>query len=239
MTNLFDESGCPTEQKLQNFTKYVNRKSIARFLVQYELFKKQLHVKGSIVEAGVHHGGGLMAWAKLSTTLEPYNYHRQIFGFDTFEGFPDVDPKDIKGGEIPKEGYGSRVVEAGAFKENYDIFAELTGVIADYDQNRFINQIPKVEIIKGDANVTIPQFVKDRPSTLVSLLYLDFDIYSPTVTAIKSFLSRMPKGAILAFDELNDEYWPGETHALLEQLDLNKYGLKCFEFEPNISYIQL
>ena len=33
--------------------------------------------------------------------------------------------------------------------------------------------------------------------------------------ALKNFISRMPKGAIIAFDELNNKNWPGETVALL------------------------
>ena len=70
---LFDESACPTADKLRNFAKYVRRQDIARFLCRYEIFKRQLHVKGSLVECGVHHGGGLMTWAQISAILEPYN----------------------------------------------------------------------------------------------------------------------------------------------------------------------
>jgi hypothetical protein len=91
---IFDESKCPTESKLANFAKYVRRQSIARFMIQYELFKKVLNVKGSIVECGVHHGGGVMAWAKLSSIFEPYNYRRKVIGFDTFDGFPDTHSSD-------------------------------------------------------------------------------------------------------------------------------------------------
>ena len=62
----------------------------AKFLTKYELFKQILNVNGSIVEAGVLHGGGTLAWAKLSSILEPTNHTRKIIGFDTFEGFPSV-----------------------------------------------------------------------------------------------------------------------------------------------------
>ena len=31
-----------------------------------------------------------MTWAKLSAVLEPNNLTRRIYGFDSFEGFPDV-----------------------------------------------------------------------------------------------------------------------------------------------------
>ncbi|WP_445636143.1 TylF/MycF/NovP-related O-methyltransferase [Nostoc sp. DSM 114161] len=226
---LFDESNCSTEKKLMNFPKYVRRQNIARFLAQYEVFKKQINIKGSIVECGVHNGGGVMAWAKISTTLEPYNYHRKIIGFDTFCGFPDVS-------EVDRE---NQEVTIGMLSEDYDTYGELAEVIKEYDNNRFINHINKVELVKGDANLTIPQYINDNKHLLVSLLYLDFDLYKPTLTALEYFLPRMSKGAIIAFDEVNNEQWPGETMALLQKFDLNNYKLECFEFEPNISFIQL
>ena len=86
---------------------------------------------------------------------------------------------------------------------------------------------------------TIPAFLKENQHTLVSLLYLDFDIYEPIKLAIKEFLPRMPKGSIIAFDELNDPKYPGETVALLEELDLNNYKLESMPFEPHISWITI
>jgi len=35
-----------------------------------------------------------MAWAKLSTILEPENLTRRIYGFDSFDGFPSVSDED-------------------------------------------------------------------------------------------------------------------------------------------------
>lgn len=229
---IFENSKCPLDKKLHNFPKYVKRQSIARFMVQYELFKRQINVKGSIVECGVHNGGGLMAWSKISSTLEPYNYHRMIYGFDTFEGFPDVHDEDITT-HNPK-------TEKGLFAESdYNIFEEMQSVIKEYDDNRFLNHKQKIELIKGDANITIPEFVTKNKHVLVSLLFLDFDIYEPTKTALEYFLPRMPKGAIIAFDEINNPDWPGETTALLEKFNINDYKIECFDFEPNISFIQL
>ena len=56
----------------------MKRQHIARFMAQYEIFKRQLNIMGSIVECGVHHGGGVMAWAKISSILEPYNYKKKL-----------------------------------------------------------------------------------------------------------------------------------------------------------------
>jgi hypothetical protein len=227
--NIFDESKCNTHDKLNNFTKYVRRQNIARFLCQTEIFKRQINVKGSIVECGVHHGGGVMAWGQLSAILEPYNYHRHIVGFDTFNGFPSVHKADG----------GKDNARVGNFSENYDIYEELEMCVDAYDKNRFINEQKKIQLIKGDANKTIPEYVENNQHLLVSLLYLDFDIYEPTVTALRTLLPRIPKGGIIAFDEVNNSQWPGETMALIEELDLGSSRLECFEFEPNISFIQI
>ena len=103
---------------------------LTRFLAHNELFKLQLEVQGNIVECGVHHGGGLMTWAKLSSIYEPINYHRKIIGFDTFSGFPDVHKFDK----------GNIHAKVGSFDEtaNYDVYKELNSVIGEYDKERFI-----------------------------------------------------------------------------------------------------
>ena len=83
---------------------------------------------------------------------------------------------------------------------------------------------------------TAPQYLADHPHLIVSCLYLDFDIYRPTKVALDLFLPRMPKGAVLCFDELNDEAFPGETIAVMEKLELKSLRIRRFEFEPRISY---
>lgn len=230
MTGTLGNYPSPPQIKMDNFEKYVRRQSMARFLARYELFKMQQDVKGCIVECGVHHGGGLMAWAKLSAALEPFALDRRIFGFDTFEGFPSVSEQDTSG-TINQE------AREGGFKTGYDTYSELLELINEYDQNRALNQFEKVFLVKGDAVETIPKFIAENPYLLVSLLFLDFDLYEPTKAALKHFLPRMPKGSILAFDEINNPWWPGETQALLETMDLQKYRVSRFSFDPNISYI--
>jgi len=165
-----------------------------------------------------------MSWLHLSSIFEPYGYHRTIVGFDTFEGFPSVSDLDKVGTAI-----------AGDFNEPWDTQAVLERSVHKADEDRPLGHIPRVELVKGDANRTIPEYVAQNPHLLVSLLYLDFDIYEPTVTALKHLVPRMPKGAILAFDELNNPHWPGETQALIES-SIWPLELKSFTFEPNISY---
>jgi hypothetical protein len=218
--------------KFDQFEKYARRQSIARFMARYELFKLQMHIKGCIVECGVHHGGGVMAWAKLSAALEPYSLDRRIFGFDTFEGFPSISEQDATAS-------GNDQLRIGGFNTEIDTHAELLQLIREYDENRVLNQFEKVVLIKGDAVQTIPKFIADEPSVLVSLLFLDFDLYMPTKVALQTFLPRMSRGSILAFDEINNRWWPGETQAMLECLDLRQHEIRRFSFDPNIAYIVL
>jgi len=231
LEDYFNCSPGSATEKLENFAKYVPRQNLARFLARYEIFKLIQNVQGSIVECGVLLGGGIMSFAKLSTILEPYNFQRRIVGFDTFTGFPSIDKADVQGlperksAHLKKDGFATK----GAYED-------ILKSIELYDISRFLNHFPKVQLIKGDFAITADRYLKDYPHLIVSCLYLDFDIYRPTKIALQRFLPRMPKGAVIVFDELNEEAFPGETVAALELLDLNKLRVRRFDFEPRISY---
>src|SRR5436309_4047601 len=150
LENIFVNCPDTIETKLENFPKYVRRQHLKRFLAMYEIFNLILPVKGSIVECGVFRGFSLMTWAKLSTILEPENLTRRVYGFDTFAGFPAVSDEDQRGA-----GKG-RVGDLQA--SSYD---ELQELIAQYDRDRFLGHIPKVQLVKGDIETTAPAFVTE------------------------------------------------------------------------------
>lgn len=207
----------------------MRRQDITRFLTKYELFQLALPVHGNVVECGVFAGGGLASWLHFSSILEPYNHTRRIVGFDTFSGFPSVHSKDTSAGS-------SDHLHKSAFNISVDIKSEISDLIKLHDQNRPLGHIPKVELVQGDACKSISKYVKDHPSLLISLLYLDFDIYAPTKAALEHLLPRVAKGGIVAFDELNCPEFPGETTALLESLDMSKVPLRRTNLDPHISY---
>lgn len=213
-------------EKLQNFSKYVPVQDLRKFICRYELFKKILDVQGSIIECGVQFGGGLMTWATLSELFEPLNHQRNIIGFDTFAGFSKLSKYD-------KQKISIHSKKGGLMINSYN---DIQKCISLYDSNRVLRHIQKIKIIKGDANYTIPTYLKNNIQTVVSLLYLDFDVYGPTMTAIKNFIPRMPKGAIIAFDELNHEVWPGETVAVIKSIGLSSLRIKRFPFGSTVSY---
>ena len=65
---------------------------------------------------------------------------------------------------------------------------------------------------------------------------MDFDLYEPTKVAIDNFIPRMPKGSIIAFDELDNPLWPGETLAMLEAHSRYNFEIKRLPFDPYIGY---
>jgi hypothetical protein len=225
----FSESAVALAQRLQTFPRHVRRQDVARFLVKNELFKLSLPANGSVVECGVFAGGGLFGWMHFSAIYEPYNHTRRIIGFDTFSGFPGVHEKDLTAGK-------SEHTRLGAFQTTSSIKEELENLAKIHDANRPIGHIPKIELVAGDACQTIPDYVAQHPSLLISLLYLDFDLYAPTKAALAALLPRVVKGGVVAFDELNCAEFAGETTALLETLSLDQVELRRFPSDPYISY---
>jgi hypothetical protein len=94
-------------------------------------------------------------------------------------------------------------------------------------------------LIRGDATKTIPRFIEDNPHLLISLLFLDFDLYEPTKVALEHFVPRMPRGAVLAFDELDNPLWPGETIAMLERFRDRPLRIERLAFDPYIGFAVL
>lgn len=216
-------------EKLQAFTKYAPMAEINKFLARYHIFHNILHVQGDILECGVYNGGGLMSWALFSSILEPLNHHRKIRGFDTFTGFAKIHQKD--------HGNLLEIAKEGGLATN--AYEDISAAIRLYDTFRILGHIPKVFLHPGDATKTIPGFVKANQHLVVALLYLDFDVYAPTKCAIEQLLPRMPKGAVIAFDELNQIHWPGETRAVLETVGIRNLRIQRLPFQPSVSFAVL
>jgi hypothetical protein len=227
MERVFEDSAGSLADRIDAFPKFASRQAIAKFLARAEMFRRILHVNGSIVECGVLHGAGLLTWAKLSSIFEPANHVRKIIGFDTFEGFPSVSDADVEHGD------SSHLRRGGLEGSSLE---DVQQAVALYDQNRPIAHIPKVELVKGDLCRTAQDYVKANPHLVVSMLYLDVDLYEPTKAALQAFVPRMPRGAVIAFDELNAKMFPGETTAVDEVLGLRNLRIERFPFDSYVSY---
>lgn len=224
----FNDSWLSVFDKLEAFPRFSSKRSISRFLTKVEIFKKIINIHWSIIECWVFNWAWLFSWAQLSNIYEPINHTRKIIWFDTFAWFPNVSQKDTNNDKNRKEG--------DLLWEEFHAFEQS---IQKVNLERHLWHVKNIELIKWDFLSTSDLYIKENPHTLISLLYLDFDIYEPTKKALEVFLPRMSKGAIICFDEANCSNFPWETIALLETFNLNIYSLKRFNTDPRISYIVL
>jgi hypothetical protein len=192
------------------FTSY---SQITELYTTVRIFDLCKDITGNIVECGTFKGNSLMLYANLLDNITPYVVEKKIIGFDTFNGFNDsfINEK--------KDAAKNNNINDTMFKNNnYEL---LQKSIDMYDTRRPLGHIQKIELIKGDACKTIPKYVVDNPELVISLLYLDFDLYEPTKTALKYLYDRVVKGGIVVFDEFSYNKYPGETLAVMEVIGLN------------------
>ena len=65
---------------------------------------------------------------------------------------------------------------------------------------------------------TLLEFEKAFQHTLVSFAYIDFDLYDPTVAALKFLNKHLSVGGIICFDEACMDIFAGEGLALVKCL---------------------
>jgi len=200
---------------------FATRQETGDTLARVELFQKICDIPGYIVECGSNTGNHLMLFALLSTVYEPYAINRKIISFDTFEGFRSINAE--ADGELSEKDFS-----------NADLNL-LENCVNIYDMNRHLSHMNKISLIKGNAVETIPEWKHQNKEVVISLLYLDFDIYEPTLVALENLFELVPKGGIVAFDQFSYENFPGETLAFKDILGLD-YPLKKFSYHPFISY---
>lgn len=222
--DLYKNSPIAENEILSNLGLYVNRQTLSRILFMHELYKKIINTHGIIIEFGVRWGQNLALFENFRGIYEPYNYNRKILGFDTFEGFASVTSKD-KG--LQNGDYG--------VCKNYEEHLEK---VLDYHESESpISHIKKYELIKGDATITLKEYLENNPHTIIALAYFDFDIYKPTKECLDLIMKYVTKGTVIGFDELNVSDFPGETIALKEVLGLNAYKIQRLPISPLQSFI--
>ncbi len=191
---------------LQAFPIYARRVHLKRFLAHYELFQKVIDLPGDIVELGVYRGVSLMSWANFLEIRCMGDRQRKVWGFDSFAGLSDLEPKDGK----PDAHVGKTV---GGYGANY---IEMLQAISIFDNDRFIPHKPRVELVKGDICETVPLWVSNYPGVRISLLHFDCDLYQPTKIALETLWPLVVSGGVVAFDEYGISPWEGESKAVDE-----------------------
>lgn len=225
----FKKCPIPDDQVLENLGLFLNSKTLARILFMHHLYQQIIDVQGIVIDFGTRWGQNMALFAAMRGIYEPFNRHRKIVGFDTFEGFPSISEKDGS----------SNMMQVGSISVTENYVEYLTKVMEYQESDNPLSHIKKFEIRVGDAIVEIDRYLEEYPETIVALAYFDFDLYQPTKECLEAIRPRLVKGSLLAFDELNDHDSPGETLALTETFGLNNVRLKRYPYASRVSYFVL
>lgn len=227
LLKLYKNSPIPDEEILANLGLYTRSLILAKILYLNELYQQVLKIPGIIIEFGVWRGSNLALFESFRSVYEPYNLTRKVVGFDTFEGYPSINPED---GNSP-------YVKIGGFavSEAYEDY--LKEVLDAHEQDNVIEHIKKYEIVKGDVVQTINQYLNENPETIIALAYFDLAMYEPTRICLEAIRPHLIRGSVLAMDEINSHDFPGETIALQEVMGLGKYRIIKSQFLPDRAYI--
>lgn len=181
-----------------------------RFLYQRRLLDIVAPLEGDIVECGVGQGRTLLFWGIL-TFAE--GRHRRLWGFDSFEGFPEPSPEDASP-RNPQKGEWA----AGGMREVENLLLE-SGLPGEWVRAR-------LTLVKGFFEESLPKYVGSQ----IALLHIDADLYQSYKTALEILYPQVCPGGVIAFDEYMGTWehhgFPGAKKAVDEFLADQKLAVQ-------------
>ena len=227
MVQLLRDCPIPDNELLLNMGLFLVPQTLSRVLFMDFLYRKILEVQGIVMDLGTRWGQNLLLFTAMRGIYEPFNRLRKVVGFDTFGGFAGVGDRDGTSKMMVEGSYG--------VSEGYEDY--LAAILELQEQECPLAHVRKHEIVKGDASMTIGEYIGRNPETVVALAYFDFDLYEPTRAGLLAIKDRLTRGSILGFDELNDHDCPGETLAVMDVLGLARYPVRRFRYSSRTSYV--
>lgn len=178
------------------------KERVGKLLNHLKIYERILNLPGDIVEFGVYKGTSLMRFLYFRELLENES-SRKIFGFDVFGEFPRDQQYDMDKN----------------FVENFESKGGLGISETELDDHIKSKGINNYELIKGDINKTLPDFLIKNPHKRFAMIHIDVDVYEPTKNILKLIYSKLVPNGILILDDYGTVY--GETLAVDEFFESN------------------
>jgi O-methyltransferase len=165
----------------------------------FDLLARTSSIEGDVAECGVFRGSTLIPMALY---LKQHGIRKNLFGFDSFEGFDESVNIDIR--------MGGRYIEP-----------KRVGGLSDTSYEQVYQRIVQfglsstVTLVKGYFRETLSRFKCLR----MSFVYLDCDLYQSYKECLEFFYPLLSTGGTILFDEYNDPPWPGCNKAVDEFLE--------------------
>ena len=173
--------------------------SLAHLLYFKEIYDLVTDLEGDIVECGVGHGH---SFYKLCCLAYYENKGRNIYGFDSFEGFPEPSEEDASP-RIPLKGEWN----VATVETIERVLTEAGRIELSFIKNN-------VKLVKGFFEESLSRF--DGKS--IAFLHLDVDLYQSYKVTLEYFWPKVARGGVVAFDEYKNatEKFPGAAKAIDE-----------------------
>ncbi len=187
----------------------MDRRNLGQFLYQQRLFNQIYQMDGDVVECGIGHGKSLLSWAYLCINE---GGNRKIWGFDSFEGFPEPKEQDASP-RRPAKGEWGGVSLPDMLNMLFKAGLEKFWVTSN------------VTLVKGFFDESLEKYSGDK----IALLHLDVDLYGSYKTSLEALYPKVIDGGIIAFDEYmgtREHYkFPGAKKAIDEFLEGKQVNL--------------
>ena len=144
-------------------------------------------VEGAVVELGVHKGLGIEI---LLEALKDAGQKRHIYGFDSWEPFPDLQSPDL-------------IEQSAAIRLTRDHISQTPLLVKAYLINEGYS-MNDFTLIKGWIKDSLPSF--DKP---IALAMVDLDVYVSYKETLPILWPKVSIGGAVFFDEYNSSKWPG------------------------------
>ena len=203
LLKIINDYEIPLSELLINFPAFVRRRELTRILSDYDLFKMIINLPGSIVELGTYLGAGLFTWAKLLETFAPGDRSRKVYGFESGKGYDNISPEDGK----PQKWIKSVVGEKKISDEYLRRMVDLT------NNDNLIPGAERCILMTGDIVTTVPDFAKNNQGTRISLLFLDVNLFEPTIAGLIHLYPLVVSGGVIVLNGYGAPPWRGEAEA--------------------------
>lgn len=182
-----------------------------------DLLNSVKNVDGDIAECGVFRGSSITS---IAYYVKSNNISKQVYGFDSFEGFSQEELK--KENSIHNSDEISR--EAQLFQNN--------SINLVNEKLKLVNVSNHVILVKGFFIETLPMYSSHK----FSFVHLDCDLYEPYRHCLEFFYFRISSGGIILFDEYNDAVYKDCNKAVDEFLSDKPEELLMIENSNQIKY---
>lgn len=184
--------------------KYARADHHYRYLYYKRLHDSIRNLDGDIVECGVGIGGTLSI---LTGITEEEGKNRMVYGFDSFEGFPEPSEYD-KSPRNPQKG------------EWHDATPDsIMTLLKSVVNPSFIEK--NVHLVKGFVANTLPDYTGK-----IALLHIDVNLYESNKSCLENLYQKVVPGGVILFDEYRNRSaiikFPGAIKAIEDFFGDNK-----------------